>query len=400
MSLNKFAYISFDVVPAPKGAATHIMAFTKAIAERLGNVDLVTIASEKNTSSYPIHQGIQQITLPAQGKYLIDRVLYFQRMLFQWQQERLSDGYRYDVVHIRSIFEGLPLVTSQPNLYRQLVFEVNGLPSIELKYRYPQVAEDPDLLYKLHQQERICLDAADLIITPSHTTKNYLQNIRGVRGEIQVIPNGVDTNIFTPRSSKLMQQDKVSLLYFGTLASWQGVHLAIEALALITKDIPATLSIIGLGRDRQIVKLEKLAKKLKVADLVTIQRPLSQPELVEKIQQSDFVLAPLTANDRNLIQGCCPLKILETMATRTPIVTSDLPVVRELGSHQEHFWLVKPGSAKAIKDGVVSLVNNPELAETMAANAHQQVAAKYTWQQAGKSLVESYHRLLKTSELV
>ena len=400
MSPNLFAYISFDVVPAPKGAATHIMAFTKAIANKLGKVDLVTIATAQNFDSPPIHPEINQITLPAQGKYLIDRVLYFQRMLSQWQHEQIDNGVQYDVLHIRSIFEGLPLIESKSKLYRQLIFEVNGLPSVELKYRYPKVAEDRDLLYKLYQQENICLGAADLIVTPSHTTKNYLQNVRGVKTKIKVIPNGVDTKIFTSRQAKSFQQNHVNLLYFGTLASWQGVHLAIEALALIHKDISATLSIIGLGRDRQIAKLYKLARKLKVEHLVTIQQPLSQLELVQKIHQSDIVLAPLTANDRNLVQGCCPLKILETMATGTPIIASDLPVVRELGICGQHFCLVKPGSAKAIKDGIMHLINHPELAISMGINARRHVEAKYTWEQAGNSLVESYQTLLNTVQLI
>lgn len=400
MPSNKFAYISFDVVPAPKGAATHIMAFTKAIADKLGNVQLVTVAASKYIDSPPIHSDIKQITLAAQGKYLIDRVLYFQKMLDQWQQEQLNKEIQYDVVHIRSIFEGLPLLKNKQKLYRQLIFEVNGLPSVELKYRYPKVAEDRDLLYKLHQQENICLDSADLIVTPSHTTKNYLQNIREVKTKIKVIPNGVNTSIFTYQKLQFIKPNHVDLLYFGTLASWQGVHLAIEALALIAKDISATLGIIGLGRDRQIAKLFKLAKKLKVEHLVTIQQPVSQPELVTRIHQSDIVLAPLIANDRNLLQGCCPLKILETMATGTPVIASDLPVVRELGNHEQHFLLVKPGSAKAIKDGVIHLINNFEVAESMSINARQRVEENYTWQQAGKSLVENYQTLLNTIQLV
>lgn len=394
MPVSRFAYLSFDVVPAPKGAATHIMAFTKAIANQLGKVDLVTISTNPELSNPQIHPNIQQITLPTQGKYLIDRVLYFQKMLAQWQQQQLNSEHCYDILHIRSIFEGFPLVASRPRLYRRLIFEVNGLPSVELKYRYPQVAEDPDLLYKLHHQERICLEAADLIITPSLTTKNYLQDVRGVKTAIKVIPNGVDLQIFSSKKPRKISQDRVQLMYFGTLSSWQGVHLAIEALALINKEIPATLSIIGLGRDRQISKLHKLARKLKIADLVIIQQPLPQLELVQQIHQSDLVLAPLIANDRNLVQGCCPLKILETMATGTLLVASDLPVVRELGNHQEHFWLVKPGSSKAIKDGVLQLCTNSQLAIDISINARQQIENHYTWQQAGNSLVASYQSLL------
>ena len=38
------AYISFDLAPAPKGAAVHIEAFTRALGQAFGGIDLVTIA--------------------------------------------------------------------------------------------------------------------------------------------------------------------------------------------------------------------------------------------------------------------------------------------------------------------------------------------------------------------
>ena len=396
MSLYNLAYISFDVVPAPKGAATHIMAFTKAIASEFGNLELVTIASPKNLNSPPIHPDITQVNLPAKGKYLIDRVLYFQMMLTGWLKEKSKNNIKYDLIHFRSIFEGLPLVLNRHEIAHKLIFEVNALPSIELKYRYPKVAEDRDILYKLTKQEDICLNAADLIITPSYTTKNYLQTRRGVKQEIQVIPNGVDTSLFTYQHPKLTNNSPFNLLYFGTLSSWQGVHLAIEAVGLINRDFPTNLTIIGLGRDRQIAQLMRLIHKLKIDHLVTITKPVSQQELVQKIHLSDAVLAPLTANDRNTIQGCCPLKILEAMATGTPVIASGLPVVRELGINEEHFLLVKPGSAKSIKDGILRLVDRPELRQKISINARRQIETNYTWQQAGDSLLKSYYSLLNS----
>ena len=101
----------------------------------------------------------------------------------------------------------------------------------------------------------------------------------------------------------------------------------------------------------------------------------------------------MTANDRNLVQGCCPLKVLESMATGTPVIASDLPVVRELGVNEEHFLLVKPNSAKAIKDGVLRLRNEPELARKIAINARQQVEHYYTWEKAGVALIKAYHNI-------
>ena len=239
------------------------------------------------------------------------------------------------------------------------------------------------------------MSAADLIVTPSSVTSQYLQS-RGVpANKIKVIPNGVDLDVFTYQP-KIVNHNSVAdiqMLYFGTLSPWQGVNLAIEALGLLNRDIPACLTVIEQARPDQIKSLKQQALKLGVTDKLNILEPISQPELVQYIHTADVILAPLTPNDRNLIQGCCPLKILEGMATGTPVIASDLPVVRELGENGVHFLLVKPGSAKAIKDAVLQLQNDQELANQLAENARKRIAEYYTWNYAGEALIAAYTEL-------
>jgi glycosyltransferase involved in cell wall biosynthesis len=403
MNQPHLAYISFDTVPAPKGAAIHIVAFARTLASAFGEIQLVTVSPNSEvTDSQDFSPGVVQTTLPAVGDTLIHRVLYFRAMLESWWK-----GRQFDVIHLRSIYEGFPIAVNKEKLCKCLIFEVNGLPSIELKYRYPAVADDRELLHKLRVQEKICLDAADLIVTPSTVTRDYLQT-RGVESEkICVIPNGVDLSIFTYSARQEGIDDSIPnpksqipncfrLLYFGTLSAWQGVNLAIEALALANHDFPTELIVIGQGRSQQLVALRKLAQKLNVQEQLTILETMSQVQLVQHIHQADAIVAPLTPNDRNLVQGCCPLKVLEAMATGTPVIASDMPVVRELGTDGEHFLLVKPGSAKAIKDAVLRLIQEPELAPHLAIAARKRIEKYYTWQQAGAALVEAYKSLMPT----
>lgn len=387
MTESQLAYISFDIVPAPKGAAIHIAAFSQALAAAFGDVELVTVSPTTETVDlYEIYPQVMHIMLPAVGDTLIHRILYFRSLLRTWLQKQ-----RFAAVHIRSIYEGYGIALNKKQYCDRLIFEVNGLPSIELKYRYPAVADDRELLHKLHSQEQICLQAADLIVTPSSVTMEYLQN-RGIEPEkIRVIPNGVDLNVFTYCLNQNLQPFK--MLYFGTLSPWQGVNLAIEALELLNRDLPAFLTVIGQGRDYQIKALKQLALKLGVADKLTILEAMPQKQLVEYIHTSNVILAPLTPNDRNLVQGCCPLKILEAMATGTPVIASDLPVVRELGIDGVHFLLVKSGSAKAIKDAVLRLRNERELATQLAINARKRIEEYYTWKAAGEALIAVYQEL-------
>lgn len=418
MYSEKLAYISFDIFPSSKGAATHIAAFSQGLTQAFGKMYLVTISPENIIENSLINQtkndsfGIINLQLPAIGETLIHRVLYFRRRLMEWLKDK-----RFKTIHIRSPFEGFAIALDKNKYCQQLIFEVNGLPSIELKYRYPRVVDDKELLHKLYAQEQICLKNADLIITPSKVTSEYLKTRDIAESKIKVIPNGVDLNIFTYKQRKNQEHNKqhnkqqlntltndsfndevtyspdYRMIYFGTLSSWQGVNLTVEALALLNREISVHLTIIGQAKNYQIQTLEKLAAKLKVTEKITILNGVSQTELVKHIHSADLVLAPLTASDRNLIQGCCPLKVIEAMATGIPVIASDLPVVSCLGNNEEHFLLVKPGSAKSIKDAVTRLYTNKGFAENLAINARQQIENKYTWNIASEALINAYKEL-------
>src|SRR5260370_173434 len=100
--------------------------------------------------------------------------------------------------------------------------------------------------------------------------------------------------------------------------------------------------IVGTGNGREQEALMQLAKTLGVAANVSMSPAIPQVELAECLCAADVMLAPLTLNDRNVVQGCCPLKILEAMSAAVPLIASDLPAVRDLGCNGVHVLLLKP----------------------------------------------------------
>ena len=81
--MEQFAYVSFDRIPSPKGAAVHIKEFVRALGREFGAVDLVTPSSEAReveliTSRGP---GGDHYQLPAVGGDLIRRVMSFRSAL-------------------------------------------------------------------------------------------------------------------------------------------------------------------------------------------------------------------------------------------------------------------------------------------------------------------------------
>ena len=396
MSRRSLFYIAYDRYPAPKGAATHISAFVSALRHQFDELDLVTVAAAPTTHSMSVAQSppsgnlnFRHTELPAVGPSMIERVLHFRTQLRGWWSKR-----KPDVAHVRSIFEGYPIARRKSDWCKKLVFEVNGLPSIELKYHYPKVADDRELMAKLLTQENACLEAADLIITVSDVNAAYLKQRGADPDRICVIPNGVDLNLFTYRSPQPVGIRPLSLLYSGTLTSWQGVNTAIEALALVRREMPAKLRIIGSGRPAQIRTLNELASRLGVADHVKICDGTSQMELARAHHEADVILIPLLPNDRNLLQGCCPLKVLEAMASGTPLIASDMPVVSCLVRNGIDGQLVRPGSAKSIKDGLLRFRDDPHFAQACSENARTRIENEFTWDRAGEKLRTAYQTYL------
>lgn len=397
-TLPDIVSVSFDRFPAAKGAATHISAFATALGARFGRVHLLTVAPLLDEPQWST-AGVSHVPIEAVGATLFERVVSFQSQLWNWWRQQFGvHDTRPRFAHIRSILEGFPIARDKPQFCERLIYEVNALPSIELKYHYPNVAEDRELLRKLREQERVCLAAADRIIVVSEVTRRCLL-ARGVVAErIELIRNGVDLDRFayhSPRDWTEMPpspQHPVRLLYSGTMSSWQGVNYALEALALLLRDVPAELTLVGPTRPRQRKVLDELAWRLGVSNSLRRLDAVDQSTLAVLHAEHDVVLSPLTRCDRNVEQGCCPLKVLEALSSGTPLIASDLEVVRELCRNDEHALLVKPNSGKAIKDSILKLISTPAVASSLSRSGREHVEQQFDWQVAQARLCDLYER--------
>ncbi len=392
---TRILYVAFDVVPAPKGAAIHIDQFARALANACQRVDLVTVAPGLSAiGEMEIAPRLFHTQLPAIGDDLVKRVTHFRRLLDCWLSKQ---NLPFDVIQFRSPFEGLWISLRKNELCKKLVFEVNGLPSIELKYRYDALRNDDALMAKLYGQEQTCLESADLIVTPSRVTKDYLALRDVAKGRIAVVRNGVDLETFhfqQPR--RWMPGTAIDITYFGTLAPWQGIDTMIRAIAL--SEYPTRLRIIASGKQSMINAATRLAAKLGVRDQIFLEPPTSQSQLAEILHGSHAMLAPLTPIDRNILQGCCPLKVIEGMASGVAVITSDLEVTRELSDSTDCLFFTKPASERQIAQRLLEVVTDYEKTVESCRLARRIIEERHTWSSAGNQLVQALSSLRTSNE--
>lgn len=386
--MPRLLYTAFDIVPSPKGASTHILHNIRGLVNSQYTVHLLT----PNDGLLPAEDMMEgaSVTRIAQdlSQSFLARAVHFGKSVLA--HLTLHPG--YDVVHYRNIWDGLAVAQNKKRFGYKTLFEVNGLPSIELKYHYPGI--DANLLAKIKEQEIATLHLSDAIVCPSHVTREYIASLGLERKRVNVIPNGVSPLDFSSSPLPSREGRVPVLLYIGTLADWQGLDVVIKALPKILEQRPVQLRVVGRGRSRQRKLLAKQIRKLGVEEAVSIQPAVPHHEVPAVIAQSDICLAPLGLNDRNVTQGACPIKVLEYMASSRPLIASNMPIVRELVREDIDGLLFSPNDPDDLARQVLTLLNDDELSKRLADSATERALTKFTWHESQKKLVKVYGKLL------
>ena len=133
------------------------------------------------------------------------------------------------------------------------------------------------------------------------------------------------------------------------------------ARARAPADLDLDLVICASVHQRRAKTLRKFAEKLGVTERVHwhFALPGGRAGAVHASTRCSS-LAPLKDCSRNVVQGCAPLKILESMAAGTPVIASDLPAVREIMRDGEHGRLIAPDRPGELARAIRVALDYPE----------------------------------------
>ena len=374
-------YAAFDRFPTRKGASTHIARFAPCLFEHAGGGLLYVMGD----ATLPVHQlegdcEILRFSLPIEN--LLERAAAFGSYLDQILGAAAAS---LSIAHFRDPWSGVPILSASHDCAS--VFEVNALPSIELPHAYPAIA--PRTLEKLRSAELFCLDRCDAIVTPSHTTRRLLESLGVAAAKITVVPNGADLPEACARPPDAPAQ---YLIYFGALQTWQGVDTLLRAFALLA-DLDLHLVVCGSLRSSEARRMERFAERLGVAERIVWHWELSAAELQPWIAHAELSLAPLRECARNVLQGCAPLKILESMAAGVPVIASDLPPVREIIRDGVDGRLIAPDRPAELARAIRVLIAYPERRGALGESARARIAEQFTWERSLRTLRGVYERV-------
>ncbi|MFT4923861.1 MAG: 1,2-diacylglycerol 3-alpha-glucosyltransferase, partial [Haloarculaceae archaeon] len=240
MTLPRVAAFTDTYLPTVNGVTYTVQTWRDRWERRGGRMDVVYPGSDHD---------------PGTGEHPIESIGFPFYEGFRIGVPRVPDDIRrVDLVHSHTpFFIGLgglrlardtdvPLVASYhtPSAEYAEYLSVNG--TVERVVRHTATA-----------YERWFLDCASVVVVPSQETGRHVRESVGVDTPTEVVPNGVETDVFEPRDGNFRERydlpDGPLVGYTGRHGHEKQLHLIVEALAGVDRDLTVVFGGDGPARE-------------------------------------------------------------------------------------------------------------------------------------------------------
>ncbi|NLN44170.1 MAG: glycosyltransferase family 4 protein [Methanosarcina sp.] len=337
------------------------------------------------------------------GSFLSLTVNYFSSSI------SLLGSETFDVLYTRNPNFGFLAGLFCKTRCKKIVYELNGIPEDEknlfrTKYKKDKSSElekksnFSNTYFSVHARLKLfilkkALGFSDSIIAVTPGIKANLEEVYNIPGEkIVVVSNGANTSLFKPmeqetcRKTLGMDLETPYICFVGNLAPWQGVEYLVQAAPSILSKFPeCRFLIVGDG----IMKndLLELCRELGVEDRFIFTGVIAYDRVPLYINASDICTAPFIFA-RNSKIGLSPLKLYEYMACGKPVIASSIKGVSDALEASGGGIHVLPENPDALAEGILKLLEYPDLRMKMGSKGLSYVTENYSWYSVAKKVNE------------
>jgi glycosyltransferase involved in cell wall biosynthesis len=285
---------------------------------------------------------------------------------------RVADD--YDVVHAHShlFFSTNVAAALSRTIDTPLVITNHGLIS-QTAPEWVQKAFIPTIA-------KFTLESADRVLCYTETDKYRLRE-QGIDSSIAIVHNGINCDKFSPVKS---DESKKQILFVGRLKPGKGIPTLLTAFEYIAGEFPEyKLIIVGDGPMRD--KLVNIAQEKGIHSRVTFTGQIRNKELAKTYAESTLFVLP------SLCEGL-PRTVLEAMACKVPVITSDLdqlkPLVEGAGN------IVPKKNPDKLSSEISHLLSDPCLRDQMGDIGRDRIQKNYSWENTVRQTTKIYYDIL------
>ncbi|HLD34195.1 MAG TPA: glycosyltransferase family 4 protein [Candidatus Nanoarchaeia archaeon] len=205
------------------------------------------------------------------------------------------------------------------------------------------------------------LNTINAVTVPTNVYAEKIKHHGLKNKKIHIIRSSIDTEYFVPKKEVKKKNHKI-VLYYGSLFSSKGVDYLIAASEQIRQAHPEALIVIAPreGSNKELEQKVKDKKNIKIVPEINV---------LDYVNLADIVVLPytdLTATEGN------PSCMLEAVACKTAVITTDLPELQEIFTYDE-VMKVRPRNSAALAEAINSLLSDGKKRKQMTENAYRKI---------------------------
>lgn len=225
-----------------------------------------------------------------------------------------------------------------------------------------------------------------VVVITQALENEMLKQWPGLQGTTLTLPDGASPRPKTLEPSIASEFSPFKVGYVGHLYAGKGA----DFILLLARNMPNYFFHIVGGREQDIARLRA---KLDLPSNLTIHGWIPPALVPAKLNEFDLLLLPnmdrvfLGSSRTDIGRWTSPLKLFEYMASGKAIVSSNLPVLREVLNHGENAWLCAPGEVDEWVTAISYLAGEKELRKFLGENAERDFLRKFSWERRAERLL-------------
>ena len=228
----------------------------------------------------------------------------------------------------------------------------------------------------VRMQGRVARRVGPILTASQASRADICRDFRVAPEQVHVIPLGVDTRLFHPRSARLPGR---IVAVASADSPVKGIGTLLRAFGKLVAEREAQLIVVG--RPAPGGPTERLAAELALGERVRFVSGISDTELAELVASAEIAVVP------SLYEGFS-LPAVEHMASGTPLVASRTGALPEVTG--DAALLVEPGDAEQLAAALRDLLDSSAERARLSAAAWQRVQERFTWPAVARATVAEY----------
>jgi glycosyltransferase involved in cell wall biosynthesis len=221
-----------------------------------------------------------------------------------------------------------------------------------------------------------------------------------------ILPILVDTKLFKPddvlrenfRHKYEVDDNCILISYVGGMWSNYGVDNLIEAFSILSQKTNKQVKLIiagSLNKNAECVDAVGLINKFNLQDKSILTGLVATDEVLGILNASDILTVP--HNDDILNKAGLPTKLAEYSSVGKAVIASNLGDISLYFSHKENAYLVEGSNLNSLSDGLLELVENTHLRNSIAQNARKTALNVFDYKINGQNMLAVIKELKRTN---